>query len=244
MRACFARERGHEGRDLFRLELLEALDALLLLGRVGRNRVDHARPGKGRDRVRAHVEALHVEGDRFRKADYAELGRGVVRLPKIADEPGGRSHMDIGAGGLRLEVRRGGAAHIERPLEVDADDRVELLFRHLVEQAVAQIAGVVDDRVDPAERVDRRLNHRLRAVPARDAVAIGDRSAARRDNLVCDLLGDRRATRCPVQAHAEIVDDDGCARPREIEGDPAPHATPGAGDQRDLSVHNAHGLPQ
>jgi hypothetical protein len=75
-------------------------------------------------------------------------------------------------------------------------------------------------------------------------VAIGDRAAARRDNLFRNLLRDRRAALFSAQTHAEIVDDDGCARPREIEGDAAPDAPTGAGDQRDLSVHNAHVRPQ
>jgi hypothetical protein len=145
---------------------------------------------------------------------------------------------------LRLEVSRGGAAHVECALEMDADDRIELLLRHFVEEAVAQIAGIVDDRVDPAEGVDRRHHHGVRAVPARDAVGVGDCAAAGRDNLVGDLLSDRRAARFTAQAHAEIIDDDGGASLREIERDAAPHPAASAGDQRDLSVHNAHGLPQ
>ena len=44
----------------------EGNDAGLLLGRLRRDGADHAAPGKGRNAVRAHVVALHVEGDATR----------------------------------------------------------------------------------------------------------------------------------------------------------------------------------
>ena len=152
--------------------------------------IDHAGPGERRDRVGAHVEALHVERDRFRQADDAELGGGVVGLAEIADQARGRGHMHVGARSLRLEVRRGGAADVERTLEMHASTEFELLLGHLMEQAVAQIAGVVDHGVDAAERVDRRLHDPLRALPGGDAVAVGDGAAAERLDLVDDLVGD------------------------------------------------------
>ena len=101
----------------------------------------------------------------FDKAAIAELGGGIIRLPEIADEPGGRGHVDIGAGRLLLEMRRGGAADVERALEMHGDDGVELLFRHLVEEAVAQIACIVDHAVDAPERIERRLDDAMRALP-------------------------------------------------------------------------------
>src|SRR3546814_19510328 len=74
------------GRDLVGFELFQPLDALFLLGRIGRNAVDHPCPGKGCDRVRADAEALHVERDRLRKTDDAEFGGGIIGLAEIADE--------------------------------------------------------------------------------------------------------------------------------------------------------------
>src|SRR3546814_9298767 len=85
------------------LELFQPLDARFLLGRIGRNAVDHPCPGKGCDRVRADAEALHVDRDRLRKTDDAEFGGGIIGLAEIADEPARRGHMDIGARALRLE---------------------------------------------------------------------------------------------------------------------------------------------
>lgn len=45
------------------------------------------------------------------------------------------------------------------------EHRVELLLGHLMAEAVAQVAGVVDDGVYAAEDVERRLHDFVRAVP-------------------------------------------------------------------------------
>ena len=60
------------------------------------------------------------------------------------------------------------------------DDRVEQVGRHVVERLVAQDAGVVDDDVDPAERVERGLHDGLAALGRGDAVGVGDGLAAAR----------------------------------------------------------------
>ena len=49
---------------------------------------------------------------------------------------------------------------------------------HAMEDAVAQDAGVVDDAVDAAEVVDRRLDDAFGAGRIGDAVAVGDGLAA------------------------------------------------------------------
>ena len=47
-------------------------------------------------------------------------------------------------------------------LDVDGENAVELRLRHLHERLVAMgRAGVVDDDVDPAERLDRRVRRAL-----------------------------------------------------------------------------------
>ena len=56
---------------------------------------------------------LHVERDRLRQRDDAELGGAVVRLPEVADQARRRGHVHVAAARLRLEVRRGGAADVE-----------------------------------------------------------------------------------------------------------------------------------
>ena len=63
-----------------------------------------------------------------------------------------------------------------------------MLNRH----AVAEDAGVVDQHVEVAERVDRGVDHALGAVPVGDVVAVGDGLAAGGGDLVDHLRGRRR----------------------------------------------------
>jgi hypothetical protein len=52
-------------------------------------------------------------------------------------------------------VLSGGTAHIECAVEMNLDDRVEVLRRHFEEDLVAQDAGIVDHAVDAAKGFDR-----------------------------------------------------------------------------------------
>src|SRR5581483_7019169 len=81
-----AHQIGCHGRDLLRSHLLDLLDARLLCLGLRGDRADQPAPGERRNAVRPHVEAAHVECDRFRQADDAELGGGIIRLPEIADK--------------------------------------------------------------------------------------------------------------------------------------------------------------
>src|SRR4029077_14062458 len=75
-----AEKEGHYRRDFLRAHLLNFGDARLLRLGLGRDRTDQAAPGERRHAVRAHIEAVHVERDRFRQADDAEFGSGVIGL--------------------------------------------------------------------------------------------------------------------------------------------------------------------
>ena len=85
--------------------------------------------------------------------------------------------------GLLAPVRGGPAARGEVALEVHAHDVVPLRLGHVDEHAVAQDAGVVDEDVEVAERVDRRVDEPLGALPVGDVVAVGDGLAAQRLDL-------------------------------------------------------------
>ena len=52
-------------------------------------------------------------------------------------------------------------------LEVDGDDGVPLLLGHVDQHPVAQDAGVVDQHVEVAERLDGGVDHALAALPRR-----------------------------------------------------------------------------
>ena len=75
-----AGEVHRQRRDLGRRHLLDLFHARRLLGRVGRDRADHAAPGERRDAVRAHVELLMSSAMRLRQPRDAHLGGVVVGL--------------------------------------------------------------------------------------------------------------------------------------------------------------------
>ena len=79
---------------------------------------------------------------------------------------------------------------------------------HVVERLVAQDAGVVDDDVDGAERVDRGLHDRLAAFGCGDRVGVGDGLAAGGLDLVDDELGGTLVAARAVDGAAEIVHHD------------------------------------
>ena len=125
-------------------------------------------------------------------------------------------------------------------LQVDVDDRVPLGLVHVEAHLVAEDARVVDEHVEAAERVDGLLHHALGARPGRDAVVVRLGAAARRDDLVDDLLRGRRVGAVAAGAAAEVVDDDRGALGREQQRVTAADAAPGAGDDRDLAVEQTH----
>ena len=73
---------------------------------------------------------------------------------------------------------------------------------------VAEDAGVVDQDVEVAERLDRGVDQVLRALPVGDVVAVGHGLAAERLDLVDDLLRRRGVRAGSVVGATEIVDDD------------------------------------
>ena len=128
------------------------------------------------------------------------------------------------------------AAGVEGAIEMDLHHRVEILVGHLVEEPVAQDAGVVHHRVDAAEFLDTRLDHRARGVRIGDVAAIGDRIAARRLDLFDDFLRRSFCLTGAFQGCAQIIDHHGGAFCGCHQGDITPDPTAGPGDQNHLSV--------
>ena len=73
--------------------------------------------------------------------------------------------------------------------EVDADHVVPLALGHVDDEAVAEDAGVVDEDVDVAVRLDRRVDQRAGALPVGGVAAHADRLAPGGPDLGGDLLG-------------------------------------------------------
>ena len=116
---------------------------------------------------------------------------------------------------------------------MDLVDEVPVLLRHLRERDIAEDAGVVDDDVDAAERVDRGLDD---LVAVLDRVVVGDRLAAGGLDLLDHLVGGRRALALAVDAAAEVVDHDARAARREQESVGPTEAVAGTGHDGDAIV--------
>ena len=89
---------------------------------------------------------------------------------------------------LRLEHRPGdGLGHVERPEEVRLEDLAPGLDAHPHDQVVAGDPGVVDEDVDLAEGLERRLDDGLRGLGLLDVGLDRERLASerldRRDRL-------------------------------------------------------------
>src|SRR3954454_25187430 len=108
------------------------------------------------------------------------------------------------------------------------EHRVSLVVAHLVDGRAERVAGVVDDDVDPAPRVDRRLDERVGHAVLRQVAGVDGRLAA-------DLV--RRLLR---QVPVEVVDHDLGAVLGEQLGRRAADAPGAAGDDRDLVVEDSH----
>ena len=200
------------------------------MSRVLRDRRDHV----GRD-----VVLLALDGEHVGQTDEAHLRGAVVRLAEVAEDAGGRRGEDDAAVLPLLHHAERGLRDVERALQVDVEDDLEVLRRELRERLVAQDAGVVDDDVDASEAVDRGLDDRLAALGRRDRVVVGDRLAAGR----LDLLARRSRPSCGRSRCRR-----GCRRgrsrrpaaPRDASSSACclPEAATGAGDDRHAIVES------
>ena len=169
----------------------------------------------------------------------ARLGRAVVALPGVGEQARRARRVDdvarLGPAvlGLLAPVGGGPPARGEVALQVDAHDVVPLGLGHVDEHAVAQDAGVVDEDVEVAERLDRRVDEALGALPVGDVVAVGDGLAAERLDLGDDLVGRAVVGAGAVVGAAAVVDDDLGPFGGEQQGVLAAEAAPGPGDDRD-----------
>ena len=97
--------------------------------------------------------------------------------------------MDEAAALLLPEMLGGGARHIEGAEEMHLHHRLEIIDAHLVEEAVAQDAGIVDDAVDAPEALDGLAHDAFGGGGIGDAGAIGDGLAPGGADGVHHLVG-------------------------------------------------------
>ena len=129
------------------------------------------------------------------------------------------------------------ARHCEMPFEMRRNDIVPFLFGHPVDGVGAQNAGVVDHDVESPEGIECLLDHVLRARPARDAVAIRNRFAARFANFADDgACNARICTAATRRSTAQIIDDDFRALLGQQHRFGAPDAAAGTRHDGDFSL--------
>jgi hypothetical protein len=130
--------------------------------------------------------------------------------------------------GRLAQMRRGGADDAERDDGVDVEHPLVRVVGHLVDRRVDRVARVVDDDVDLAPGVERRLHERVgRALLGQ--IAAVDRGLP--GDLRCRLLG---------EIGVEVIDDHlGAVLAQQLRRRPA-DAAGGTGDDRHLVVQNSH----
>jgi hypothetical protein len=133
-------------------------------------------------------------------------------------------------------MREGGARDMEGAAQMDVQHGVEIFLAEILHRSVADIAGIVDQPVDPAIMVERRLYDGAAALRRGDAVGRDDRLAALR--LDRGHHFGRRAGIDPLAAHraARIIDHDPGAACAEQFRIGAAKPTPGTGDDDDAIV--------
>ena len=128
------------------------------------------------------------------------------------------------------------------PFQVHVDDSVPFFLGHVDEHPVAQDAGVVDENVEIAERLDRTVDQTLRTLPVSDVIAVDDRLATERLDLFDDMLCRGQIRAGTVVGPTQIVDDETSPLAREQQRVLTPDATACAGDDCDSAVERSHAI--
>jgi hypothetical protein len=101
-------------------------------------------------------------GQRLDPTLHPELGRGIRGAELLAHDACGRGDRDDQAGALGAHDRKDRAGDVHRAEQGGLDLRTEALRADLLEKPGVEIAGIVDQHVDPPEPVDGCLDGRLR----------------------------------------------------------------------------------
>ena len=128
----------------------------------------------------------------------------------------------------------------EVTLQMNGNYGVPLGFVHVDEHPVAEDPRVVDEDVQPPERIERALNHSSCSLEVGDVLRIGDGLSACGRDLRDDIGGGRALLGLAGERRAEVVDDDTGAGRGERESVRATEATPCPSDDGGLSVEEWH----
>ena len=168
---------------------------------------------------------------RFAETAHRELARDVARLKRRRDDAEHARQVDDVALARSLEVRQEELAAVDHTPEVHAENPLEVLDVVLFKRRVDRDAGVVDEDVSCAVRLDDVGCKLLHLRP------VGDVDPMRRD---------RRPVRLELVAHAlergliHITDREPTPLLRQGERRFASNAVRGARDHRNLPLEIAH----
>src|ERR1035437_9637665 len=162
--------------------------------------------------------------------------RTVVGLSEVSEQPRGRAGVDNASISLLAHQTKRRLRDVERSLEVNVQYLVDQRGVHFVKRPVAQDAGIVDQYVDAAKRVEGTLHNRRATFCGGDTVVVRCRNATEGDDLLDDPLRGRRRRSTTVECAPEVVHQDAGSPVSEHERVGAPEAAAGPGDDRDSSV--------
>jgi hypothetical protein len=158
----------------------------------------------------------------------------------LAVERGDGRHVDDPAT-LLLPHGHGGRPHgVVGALEVDGDDRVPLVLRHVEDHPVAEDACHVHEDVDASPALDHLLHHGRGLLGVGHVARVRLRLPAALPDLGHHLGGRARVETLARQARSQVVDHHPRARLGERDRDAPTDASSCSRDQRVLAVEDAH----
>src|SRR6202022_62464 len=153
-RTGFVGEPAHHGRHLLGLH-----------ARISRSvkPISHSRQCAGNDDVALHTLVGALECDHVGQADHARLGHRVIRDAMVAVQAADRRRQHDTAVPRLTHHRERGPDNVKRSPQMHIHDRLEVLVRHLLQGSSTEGARIVDEDVDAAIAVQRRLHNRIAA---------------------------------------------------------------------------------
>ena len=183
----------------------------------------------GTDRIDANFRAADLDCADARQMHHAGLGDGVGDRSRAALQTGDRRRVDDRSAAAFLHERNR-IAHAERDGSQQQVHRaVPRLARHVLDRVGAAAgAGIVEQDVEAAELVLRRLHRRLDVVFLRDVAVVKLHLAV------------EAAFQLAALVVLDVGGEDACAFGDEQLDRAAPDAGTGAGDDGDLVLQTIH----
>src|SRR5579862_1338088 len=129
---------------------------------------DSARNVARSNSVNGDVAVGNLSRQALGQADHSRFSRRIVGLPRIADEAGNRADVDDATPALTEHRTQRGPGAEEGTLEVGVQNGIPIFFGHPQRQAIASDASVIDQNVQPAELLERKVGKRLRPFDGTD----------------------------------------------------------------------------